>query len=344
MDPYTVLGVQPGASKADIKKAFFQKAKQHHPDMHTTASASVQKAHDAAFRALNEAYQALMEGTYRPRQRTAAGRGGFGRGGAFYGAAGGAQHGAYHDPFASSYGENVGRGYWGYRNFGRRAGLDFRAAFRAFTSISRAEVAATAALGLLLAGGLTALEGTSQSLWSRHNRGKLFDSIEREVEQRKRQKEQAAAEAAAASAALRAATAAMRQREAAAVAAEVAEATAAARQQEAAVARSAALATAPPAGEGRTTGRSDVVDASGSRTSGSGLSGSCSTAASVAQGAAREAAHRLPSGMHGPAAATAQAAGSSGGDLCRAVAAEASAPQLAPGAAQLEVATDAHAS
>lgn len=48
---------------------------------------------------------------------------------------------------------------------------DFRAAFRALTSISRAEVAATAALGLLLAGGATLLEDTSQSLWARHNQG-----------------------------------------------------------------------------------------------------------------------------------------------------------------------------
>ena len=69
----------------------------------------------------------LPAGTYRPRQRGAAGRGGYGRAGAYYGgaagAAGGAQYGAHHDPFASSYGENVGRGYWGHRNFGRRAGL-----------------------------------------------------------------------------------------------------------------------------------------------------------------------------------------------------------------------------
>lgn len=37
----------------------------HRSRRHTTASASVQKAHDAAFRALNEAYQALMEGEAR---------------------------------------------------------------------------------------------------------------------------------------------------------------------------------------------------------------------------------------------------------------------------------------
>jgi curved DNA-binding protein CbpA len=32
-DPYAVLGVPPGASKADIKAAFRKKAKAHHPDM-----------------------------------------------------------------------------------------------------------------------------------------------------------------------------------------------------------------------------------------------------------------------------------------------------------------------
>ena len=48
---------------------------------------------------------------------------------------------------------------------------DFRAAFRAFTSISRAEAAATAALGLLLAGGALLLEDASQALWAAHNQG-----------------------------------------------------------------------------------------------------------------------------------------------------------------------------
>lgn len=33
MDPYAVLGLQPGATKAEIKKAFRQKAMAHHPDM-----------------------------------------------------------------------------------------------------------------------------------------------------------------------------------------------------------------------------------------------------------------------------------------------------------------------
>ena len=33
MDPYAVLGLHPGATKAEIKKAFRQKAMAHHPDM-----------------------------------------------------------------------------------------------------------------------------------------------------------------------------------------------------------------------------------------------------------------------------------------------------------------------
>ncbi|KAL4432234.1 hypothetical protein ABPG77_005996 [Micractinium sp. CCAP 211/92] len=331
MDPYSLLGVQPGASKADIKKAFFQKAKQHHPDMHTTASENVQKAHDAAFRALNEAYQALMDGTYRPRQRGAAGRAGYASGGAFYGgaagAAGGPHYGAYHDPFASSYGENVGRGYWGYRNFGRHAGLDFRAAFRAFTSISRAEVAATAALGLLLAGGATLLEDTSQSLWARHNHGKLFDSIQQDVEKRKQQKEQAAAEAAAASAALRAATAAMRQQAAASDAPE-----AAMLREAAALAGPPALAAAQPA-ENRIGGSSsDVQDSIGGGSSSSSTSGGI--AGRGRQGAVTGPVIRQPPGQHGPGAAVELATGSSrSGSPGRADASEDPAPPLAPGKA-----------
>ena len=53
-DPYTVLGVQKGASEADIKKAFRKLAKQHHPDR----NADDPKAKDR-FAELNSAYEIL---------------------------------------------------------------------------------------------------------------------------------------------------------------------------------------------------------------------------------------------------------------------------------------------
>lgn len=225
MDPYAVLGLHPGASKAEIKKAFFGKAKQHHPDMHTTAPESVKKVNDAAFRVLNEAYQALMDGSHRQRSSAGfPGRSGFGRGpgGGYYGsaAAGGAAGrgaGQYYDPFQTYYSAGTGSRYSGWQQYRRRGGLDFRGTFRAFTSIGRGEVAATATLGLLLAGGMFLMEDTSRSLWERNNDGKLFDGIQRDYEHKKQQKERAAEEAAAA---LRAATAAMRAQAAAGAAAQ----------------------------------------------------------------------------------------------------------------------------
>ncbi|PSC68691.1 chaperone dnaJ 72 [Micractinium conductrix] len=198
MDAWAVLGVQPGASKTDIKKAFRLKAKAHHPDMHATASDGVKAAHDAAFRTLNEAYQQLMDGSVRVRQRPSAaayGRAGY-TGAAAGQRAGGGYSGAY-NPFDSYHGSGTGGSYSGWRQYQRRGGLDFRAAFRAFTSISRAEAAATAALGLLLAGGALLLEDASQALWAAHNQGKLFEGIQEDVQWRKQQKEDAAAAAAA---------------------------------------------------------------------------------------------------------------------------------------------------
>ena len=57
-----MLGLQPGASKAEIKAAFKKLALIHHPDLHANSSDSVKKAAEATFRALNEAHQALTEG------------------------------------------------------------------------------------------------------------------------------------------------------------------------------------------------------------------------------------------------------------------------------------------
>ena len=33
-DPYSVLGITPGANEETIKKAYRQKCKQYHPDLH----------------------------------------------------------------------------------------------------------------------------------------------------------------------------------------------------------------------------------------------------------------------------------------------------------------------
>lgn len=55
-DYYEVLGVQKGASEADIKKAFRTAAKKYHPDLHPG-----DKECEAKFKEVNEAYEVLSD-------------------------------------------------------------------------------------------------------------------------------------------------------------------------------------------------------------------------------------------------------------------------------------------
>jgi len=55
-DYYDVLGVKKGATKADIKKAFREKAKKHHPD---------KGGNEAEFKKINEAYETLSDDSKR---------------------------------------------------------------------------------------------------------------------------------------------------------------------------------------------------------------------------------------------------------------------------------------
>lgn len=57
-DPHSVLGVKPGASMDEIKKAYKKKALQWHPDR---AEPSKRKAHEEEFRKINAAYSELVE-------------------------------------------------------------------------------------------------------------------------------------------------------------------------------------------------------------------------------------------------------------------------------------------
>ncbi len=58
-DHYAALGVTPGATLADIKKAFRQQASLHHPDKNTSANAP------ARFRAVQAAYDVLSDDAKR---------------------------------------------------------------------------------------------------------------------------------------------------------------------------------------------------------------------------------------------------------------------------------------
>ena len=65
-NPYTVLGVKPGASEEEVKTAYRQLAKQLHPD--------VNKAPDAAkqFQSVKQAYEVSMQGPRGGRGRSRA--------------------------------------------------------------------------------------------------------------------------------------------------------------------------------------------------------------------------------------------------------------------------------
>ena len=75
MNPYQVLGISPGASDDEIKKAFRKAAVQHHPDK--------EGGDEAKFKEINEAYEVLKDRQKRQRydQFGHAGVGGGGGGG-----------------------------------------------------------------------------------------------------------------------------------------------------------------------------------------------------------------------------------------------------------------------
>ena len=56
-DYYEVLGLTKGASPEEVKKAYFKKAKEHHPDMNPTNK----KEAEEKFKEVSEAYEVLMD-------------------------------------------------------------------------------------------------------------------------------------------------------------------------------------------------------------------------------------------------------------------------------------------
>lgn len=97
-DPYSVLGIQPGADEETIKKAYRQKCKQYHPDLHPNDPTCEDK-----FKEVQAAYSEVMS------QRAGGGRPGYGaQGGASSGAGGyggySSQGRGYQDPFGFGFG------------------------------------------------------------------------------------------------------------------------------------------------------------------------------------------------------------------------------------------------
>lgn len=93
-DPYSVLGIQPGADEETIKKAYRQKCKQYHPDLHPDDPTSEDR-----FKEVQAAYSEIM------RQRSGGGQPGGGYGYQQRGSGGYSQRqSAYQDPFGFGFG------------------------------------------------------------------------------------------------------------------------------------------------------------------------------------------------------------------------------------------------
>ena len=56
-NPYTILGISPGASKKEVKNAYRNKVKKCHPDLHPDDPSKA-----AEFRKVQEAYESVLSG------------------------------------------------------------------------------------------------------------------------------------------------------------------------------------------------------------------------------------------------------------------------------------------
>ena len=62
---YDVLGVDRTASPAEVRKAYLQLARAHHPDFHTTASDAFRLANEREMQRINEAWAVLSDADRR---------------------------------------------------------------------------------------------------------------------------------------------------------------------------------------------------------------------------------------------------------------------------------------
>lgn len=177
-DPYRVLGISPGSSDEDIKKAFRQLALKHHPDRHATA-ADADKLHAATqFKHITEAYEVLTD----PGKRSA------------YDASG-----RY-----SSYGSSsAGSSRYNYRNvntdwsgsgygFGAQAHGSERVRISNWQVFKRAMVhgmrswdaAFHVGMFVLLVGGGVMVHQLVPTIWDARNKGRRFEDIKIPAENR----------------------------------------------------------------------------------------------------------------------------------------------------------------
>lgn len=127
-DPYKVLGISRNATKDEIKRAYRQKAKEYHPDLHPNDPKAAEKMNE-----VNEAYDMLNNPEkYRSRQQTAHGPGGYGSQGTYGGYQGqGGAYGGYGGQRSYGGSGNQG-GYGGYGSSGNQGGYGGYGGFGGF--------------------------------------------------------------------------------------------------------------------------------------------------------------------------------------------------------------------
>ncbi len=132
-DPYKVLGISQGATKDEIKRAYRQKAKEYHPDLHPNDPKAAEKMNE-----INEAYDMLsnpekyagrQNGGYGGTQGSGAYRGTYGNGTSGTGGYGGTSGGSYGGDAYGGQGQNGGWGadfdpfgFEDFFHFGQRRG------------------------------------------------------------------------------------------------------------------------------------------------------------------------------------------------------------------------------
>ena len=110
-DPYSVLGISQGADEETIKKAYRQKCKEFHPDLHPNDPTAEDK-----FKEVQAAYSEIMRerqgGGHGNARASAGSQGGYGSQGS-YRSAGGYGSQQYQDPFGFGF-DPFGFGFGGF--------------------------------------------------------------------------------------------------------------------------------------------------------------------------------------------------------------------------------------
>lgn len=170
MDPYSILGVQPGASKEDIKRAYRKKVLSCHPDKHHNSPEFVKEQAAKEYQSVSAAYEQLQNPTSRRATGASTGHASYSSHSHYYRQGGGGRSEFYKRQSAA-----------GSSRFSTL--LHFLYTFRQTGSLM-----ITMALGGVFVGSIVVLEPLLQDLWMEKNREKLFENMIEEVQLAKARK------------------------------------------------------------------------------------------------------------------------------------------------------------